>query len=192
MCWQDTILIFYSNYLLNPLIRHDFPEDFMLPYLGGEKPLYGVPWKSCSRLFGVGNVNENHWILFSVSFPNQEIIAYDSLGLPHYMISAYLSNLCKNIPKMILQQNLIKEMSFLEPFSMEWPVKVSSDTPELENLSDCGIVVIKVLECLVRGIDLKHISPERSDIYRKSYCVKLHAWAVEQELARKNSAGTKK
>lgn len=143
--------IYHIN-LQNTLICENYWEDLMIPYVDGEQPVCGIPWRSCSRLYGVGNVNENRWIFFSVSFPHQEITIYDSLSLSNSTIMSYIKNFRRNVPKLILQHNLLEMMHFLEPFSEEWQVKLFEDLPPQGNGHDCGIMVIKFLECLVHGI----------------------------------------
>ncbi|KAH6808095.1 hypothetical protein C2S51_029203 [Perilla frutescens var. frutescens] len=40
----------------------------------------GLPWHEAEKIYGIGHVNENHWVLYVISINEQDIKVYDSLS----------------------------------------------------------------------------------------------------------------
>lgn len=71
-----------------------------------------------------------------------------------------------------IKRNLIKAGPSTENTKC-WEVKLCPDTPQQMDSDSCGILCIKMLECLCCGRSIGQIDPEMSDLYRKKYCFEL-------------------
>lgn len=158
----------------------DFISHACAPYLNGDIPrLCGIPWERASHLFGVGNVGKDHWVLFKVSFLQQQVIVYDSLSTPSSTISTYFDHLRRNFPRVMRSKQLWGKLATDIPLRDEWQIVICPNTPKQCNGHDCGIMAMKYMECLIRELPFKKIIPTRGAIYRRSYCAQLYAWSQQ-------------
>lgn len=58
----------------------------------------------------------------------------------------------------------------------EWDIVPNPNPPQQTNCSDCGIMALKYIECLVSGHDVADLDPERCAIFRRSYCGQLYEY----------------
>lgn len=175
-------VLFSSFVLQNLLVSKSFIAHSVVPYVTGEMPsLCGLRWERASHVFGVGNVGTNHWVLFEVSFIQQKVIVFDSLHMPRSSICDYFSHLCRNIPHVLRSQELWGKMQGESPLRDEWEVEIFPNTPRQATLFDCGIMCMKILECLIRGLPLDNFKPDRCGVFRKSYCSQVYAWSQQQK-----------
>ncbi|KAH6822349.1 hypothetical protein C2S53_003814 [Perilla frutescens var. hirtella] len=56
-------------------------KEHIMPYIEGSYPESGgLPWHEAEKIYGIGHVNENHWVLYVISIHKQDIKVYDSLS----------------------------------------------------------------------------------------------------------------
>lgn len=177
---------FWFTILQNTLISKNFKVMEIEPYADGKLPSVGrIPWELTNRLFGCGNVGNNHWVLFQVCFQRQEVEVYDSLGISKDEIAAFFEELCRNIPKALtihrVWENRHRGTSPPIPLRDVWDVVVHERSPKQNNLFDCGILCLKALECITHNIPFSRLDINRCNIYRRSFCAKLQEWSTRFE-----------
>ncbi|XP_057768065.1 uncharacterized protein LOC130988277 [Salvia miltiorrhiza] len=159
-------------------------EDFlpiMMPYVQGERPVSGgLRWCEVDHIFGIANVHNSHWIFFDVSLDEQLITVYNSLEQDWEDILAHFANIRKNIP-ILCRLGGLWDSSTCErkPLKMSWNVVNYSGAPKQVNLSDCGIMAVKFMECRAYNVSVLEINPIRCEDSRKGYCAKLFELSKE-------------
>lgn len=83
-----------------------------------------------------------------------EIIDWSVIFKELEMLSRFISWLCNTTgPK--------EQISSAEEVKSIWDVVLHPNTPRQTNMSDCGIMTVKFIECLVSGRDVSIIDPQR-------------------------------
>lgn len=156
-----------------------------MSYVQGKFPrVRGKPWHSVEKVYGIGHVQPLHWVCYSLELKRQVIIVYDSLstGNRSSLTQEAFKNVVKNVPLLLERSDmwsLIGEGATLKP---TWDLWIDRDPPQQTNGSDCGILAMKYLQCLVSGHPPSILKPtdcnedEFSNIcyvFRKSFCVEL-------------------
>lgn len=130
---------------------------------------FGVHWSKVDYVYGVAHVCGNHWVLFNLDFPQQEIRVYDSLSNDKPMV-CYMSEftrLAAVLPSICVEAGV--PINSPNPFRLRRQKK----PPQQLNGHDCGIMAIKFLECLVSGSPLERIEPNFTHEYRLRFCCEL-------------------
>lgn len=138
-----------------------------------------LAWRNVKRIYGVAHVNKAHWVAYEVDFIGEFIMVYDSLSSANtwdsvagcfHRMSIFLPWLFKKLG--------IRHIKGLETTSDKWSIINFPDTPQQVNGYDCGIMALKMVECLVSGRSLLQIDPFACPEYRDGYCGQL--WDLRQ------------
>ncbi|XP_057810722.1 uncharacterized protein LOC131025122 [Salvia miltiorrhiza] len=140
-------------------------DDFahvVLPYVIGERPLRGpVNWLAATNVYGVANINKNHWVLFDVSLEEQLITVYNSLEQSWVYVEAHFDHMRKNIPTVCAMAGIgYSRAGSKLPMEDCWRVVKFPKPPRQVNMSDCGVMVMKYMECLAFNVPIQRIIPD--------------------------------
>lgn len=158
-------------------------SDKVLPYVRGYHPIEGaLSWISADRIFGVAHVCGGHWVLYEVQLEQQQIMVYNSLSKTQdwNYVSRHFKNVSRAIPILCKMERVWELKNIETPLRDRFKVVSYKHPPQQTNCYDCGILVVKFMECLAAGLPLDYIHPERCGIYRRSYCAKLYEYGRAQ------------
>lgn len=165
----------HMNALLNLLVREMMPEglwlktwsimetqcwealtqkklgsvgmDILILFLRGRAPSLGcLKWEVASSIYGVGNVLQNHWVLYEISLVQCCILVYDSMSnqigwdniAPYFVrMAEHVLSLCR---------------TFRAESERPWDVIRYTDPPQQMNTFDCWIMVLEYFWFLVNGL----------------------------------------
>ncbi|KAH6787286.1 hypothetical protein C2S52_006838 [Perilla frutescens var. hirtella] len=149
----------------------------LVPYiLGTSLRMLKRLWAKVEKVYGIGNVNDDHWVCYAVDLNQQSITVYDSQFRSrrwddvkrHFTtISRYIPSACKKAG--LWRKRQAPAAALLD----QWPVVSNGDTPQQNNSHDCGIMALKVLECLCAGVPIHVIDPTKCGRYRNDYTAAL-------------------
>lgn len=146
-------------------------------YVSGEYLKQGaMAWKIASRCLGIAHVNGNHWVTFEVSFDNQIITVYDSLFKTQKWgaMKENFATMAKFLPWICRHEGIWKEKGFTMELREVWDIECGVGAPIQANATDCGIMALKFVECLVLGLEVTIVEPELCALYRRSYGAQLY------------------
>ncbi|CAA3019821.1 sentrin-specific protease 1-like [Olea europaea subsp. europaea] len=153
-------------------------EDFkwmknMTRYIYGKNPEWSKRWDSCTSLYIPCNVEMKHWIALKVDFAERTIYVYDSMkSLTRFgKLQKIMHPIVKVIPRMMKESLLFGENYPHKQFL--W--RRHADVPQQNNAGDCGMYVIKFIELLSAGLDVKLISDTMIDSWRKKLAAEIFA-----------------
>ncbi|KAH6794378.1 hypothetical protein C2S52_004855 [Perilla frutescens var. hirtella] len=161
-----------------PLTSENFEavSDKVKPYaLGHLLKTWSVEWERVKNVCGVGNIDE-HWVTYEVILEAQIIRVYDPLYVrnPWEPVLEAFEIMSRNIPKLVAQLGILDQKGLTSTLQPMWDVVQVRHPLQQPNNFDCGIMVIKYLECLLNGRDVSVLDGERCGIYRRSLCAKLY------------------
>ncbi|KAH6811396.1 hypothetical protein C2S51_025158 [Perilla frutescens var. frutescens] len=170
----------------NPLISDNFElvSHFVEPYAWGRYPTScPVQWQHAKRVYGIGNIGK-HWVAYEILLEGQCIKVYDpsSTSRSWESLLTPFHNMSINIPKLCAELHIWDEKHMTIPLHPMWDVIQVCHPPQQLNNFDCGIMVIKFLECLLCGRDVSVLDSERCGMYRRSYCAKLYEISVGEPV----------
>ncbi|KAH6837259.1 hypothetical protein C2S53_003046 [Perilla frutescens var. hirtella] len=149
----------------------------LVPYILGTSPrMLKRPWAKVEKVYGIGNVNDDHWVCYAINLNRQSITVYDSQFRSrrwddvkkHFtIISRYIPSACKKAG--LWRKHQAPAAALLD----QWSVVSNGDTPQQNNSHDCGIMALKVLECLCAGVPIHVIDPMKCGRYRNDYTAAL-------------------
>ncbi|KAH6779204.1 hypothetical protein C2S52_010441 [Perilla frutescens var. hirtella] len=149
----------------------------LVPYILGMSPrMLKRPWAKVDKVYGIGNVNDDHWVCYAIDLNQQSISVYDSQFRSrrwddvkrHFTtISRYIPSACKKTG--LWRKRQAPAAALLD----QWPVVSNGDTPQQNNNHDCGIMALKVLECLYAGVPIHVIDPTKCGRYCNDYTAAL-------------------
>lgn len=129
-----------------------------LDYYYGKKPSYCVTYKrwgvDIDDIYIPLSIGQKHWVALHISIPKRHIVVYDSL--PSTIRKADLAKVLEPYAVMIpylLNEAALTEEKHLFPkdkFTFDRPTK---GVPHQDNGGDCGVFVLKYIECLSLGYD---------------------------------------
>lgn len=154
-------------------------------YVLGEYPVErAVPWVQVDQVYGIGYVKEtSHWVCYKLKLRAQEVVVYDYLcttGL-EATISAF-QNLLRNLPIVLEKSKIWETLGKWEALKQKWDLTIYKHTPQQTNLTDCGVLAFKFMECLVTGKAVEVLKGNNNDDkkfsrlcykFKKSVCVEL-------------------
>ncbi|KAL8548469.1 hypothetical protein ACS0TY_007680 [Phlomoides rotata] len=154
-------------------------ENVVIDYILGKLPLHGTgrAWLFVDKVFGVGHVTNNHWVLYKMCVSTQVITVYDSLGgdggrgNPRYLspvrkLASLMRGICKDLLK---SHKGLGSAGWKKP----WVVQLCTHAPQQLDGSSCGILCMKMFECLISDTNIRDINPERCSQFRKKYRVEM-------------------
>ncbi|KAH6782029.1 hypothetical protein C2S51_007322 [Perilla frutescens var. frutescens] len=108
-------------------------SDRVGPYVCGAYPRQAaLDWYVASAVYGMGNLNDDHWVCYEISFEEKRITVYDSMSkskreedvLQHFRL------FCRNIELLYLEAR-VWEMKRLEELgNREWEIKLYKHPPQ--------------------------------------------------------------
>ncbi|XP_022880422.1 sentrin-specific protease 1-like [Olea europaea var. sylvestris] len=145
----------------------------MTRYIYGKNPEWSKRWDSCTSLYIPCNVEMKHWIALKVDFAERTIYVYDSMkSLTRFgKLQKIIHPIVKVIPRMMKESLLFGENYPHKQFL--W--RRHTDVPQQNNAGDCGMYVIKFIELLSAGLDVKLMSDTMIDSWRKKLAVEVFA-----------------
>ncbi|KAH6825074.1 hypothetical protein C2S53_018453 [Perilla frutescens var. hirtella] len=179
ICWVVPFLFFQGaptqeNYCIvsdrvGPDVRGAYPRQAALD------------WYVASAVYGVGNLNDDHWVCYEISFEEKRITEYDSMSkskreedvLQHFRL------FCRNVELLCLEVRVWEMKRLKELGNREWEVELYKHPPQQTNGADCGVMALKYIECMVSGNIVEYLIPGRCGVFRQSYCGKLHSLGTE-------------
>ncbi|KAH6794797.1 hypothetical protein C2S52_005274 [Perilla frutescens var. hirtella] len=151
-------------------------SGMLMDYVRGKLPREGgLPWGEASKVIGIANVNENHWVCYMILLNEQRIVVYDSTSKRSDWprIAQQFENMSRFVPLLCQIAGLWVGKQRKEPLKPVWDVVQFRHPPQQGNDSDCGVMAIKYMECLVSDFDLSQLTPDRCGTFRRSYCAEL-------------------
>ncbi|KAH6780076.1 hypothetical protein C2S52_011313 [Perilla frutescens var. hirtella] len=122
----------------------------VLYILGTSPRMLKRPWAKMEKVYGIGNINDDHWVCYTVDLNQQ-----------------YIPSACKKAG--LWRKRQPPAAALLD----QWPVVSNGDTPQQTNSHDCGIMALKVLECLCASVPIHVIDPTKCGRYRNDYTAAL-------------------
>ncbi|KAH6809107.1 hypothetical protein C2S51_026890 [Perilla frutescens var. frutescens] len=125
-----------------------------------------------------------HWVAYEILLEGQCIKVYDpsSSSRCWESLSIPFRNMSINVPKLCAELCIWDEKCMTIPLHPMWDVIQVRHPPQQLNDFDCGIMVIKFLECLLCGRDVSVLDAERCSMYRRNYCAKLYEISVGEPV----------
>ncbi|KAH6783947.1 hypothetical protein C2S52_008906 [Perilla frutescens var. hirtella] len=139
----------------------------LVPYiLGMSRRMLKRPWAKEEKVYGIGNVNDDHWSItvYDSQFRSRR---WDDVKRHFTTISRYIPSACKKAG--LWRKRQPPAAALLD----QWPVVSNGDTPQQTNSHDCGIMALKVLECLCVGVPIHVIDPTKCGRYHNDYTAAL-------------------
>ncbi|KAH6761932.1 hypothetical protein C2S52_019365 [Perilla frutescens var. hirtella] len=147
----------------------------LVPYILGMSPrMLKRPWAKVEKVYGIGKVNDDHWQSITVYDSQFRSRRWDDVKRHFTTISRYIPSACKKAG--LSRKRQAPAAALLD----QWPVVSNGDTPHQNNNHDCGIMALKVLECLCAGVPIHVIDPTKCGRYRNDYTAALFHLTKEQ------------
>ncbi|XP_057808255.1 uncharacterized protein LOC131022750 [Salvia miltiorrhiza] len=148
----------------------------VMPYVCGVRPVSGgLNWLNATHVFGVGNINNCHWVFFDISLADHVITVYNSVQQSWECVYAHFQNVRKNLAILCRLGGLCSRNHAGE----SWYVVEYPRPPRQLNQSDCGIMAMKYMECRAFDVPVSKIIPHRCAKFRRRYCAKLFEHSEE-------------
>ncbi|KAH6800894.1 hypothetical protein C2S52_001358 [Perilla frutescens var. hirtella] len=165
--WAGTLQKGEANYAVGTLV----------PYIMGTSPrMLKRPWAKVEKVYRIGNVNDDHWVCYTVDLNQQSITVYDSQFRSRRWddVKRYFTTISRYIPSACKKAGLSRKRQAPAAVLLDqWPVVSNGDTPQQNNSHDCGIMALKVLECLCAGVPIHVIDLTKCGRYRNDYTAAL-------------------
>lgn len=152
--------------------------EYLRPYVRGSYPrVGGVAWEDMDFVYSIGHILGNHWVAYECNFVEQSIVIYDHLsdsGWKNAVVDQFTS-VAHAIPAMIKMGDVWTKTGWKEAnLKTRWNIIYNKRNPQQSNGTDCGIMAMKFIECLVSANSLYVIKHERCGFFRKVYCAQLY------------------
>lgn len=138
--------------------------DVLRPYVVGTLPKEG-------GLALFANLSNTHWVAVKILMEEQKLVIYNSIStsinwkkLPKLFLTA-----TRFIPWLCERLDVWEKRNTSSPLRKIWEVVEYPSPPQQQNDSDCGIMTMKYIECLVLDHAVEDLNPEHCLIYRRSY-----------------------
>ncbi|KAH6757448.1 hypothetical protein C2S52_023430 [Perilla frutescens var. hirtella] len=132
-----------------------------------------VEWRSTECIWDAdglcsGQISLRRWLAMG-------IVVYDSTSKRSDWprIAQQFENISRFVPLLCQIAGLWVGKQRKEPLKPVWDVVQFRHPSQQGNDSDCGVMAIKYMECLVSDFDLSQLTPDRCGIFRRSYCAEL-------------------
>ncbi|MCL7044637.1 hypothetical protein MKW94_004645 [Papaver nudicaule] len=120
------------------------------------------PWAEVSKVYGVLNLNKNHWVALAIEIANKKITIYDSLRP---------ASPCRsdNVPEEIQLLCAYLEKST----GGDWKCVYFEEIHRQTDGNSCGVFAIKFIEHMVRNVCLKQIDQNKIPRFRCEMAMQL-------------------
>ncbi|KAH6809106.1 BTB/POZ domain-containing protein [Perilla frutescens var. frutescens] len=167
-------------------------EEIVVPFAKGSYiEDWGERWAVTRRVVGVAHLKTNHWLSYHISIDEQMIIVYDSTSKDSdwsavkqafEKMSTYLPHICRSCGILPMKDGA------LQPLGNKFEVLLHEYTPQQENGSDCGVMAVQYVECLIRNRPLSSIVPRLCSYRRNRFCAQLFQFGLKV-LGSRSAAG---
>lgn len=164
-------------------MEHAESMKTMVRYVTGRHPLERPKqWGIVSKLYGVANIKSSHWVAYMVHLVEEKVVIYDSLMTAYKSsdVVECFENVSRFLPWACRETATYTKLGKVQSTSTEWEVVLAKAIPQQTNGNDCGIMALKFIECLARGIGVDTIKPWMCGEYRNAYCAQL--WSISETL----------
>lgn len=150
--------------------------EVVMPYvLGQYLKQGGLPWHEARTVYAIANINNNHCVCVEISLEEQSLTVYNSIKstIDWKNPPACLVNATNFVPWICLHKGIWEKRKTYIPIRSVWRHVEHRNTPQQQNGSDCGIMSMKMIECLASGHSVDELDWERFAVYRSTYCGQL-------------------
>ncbi|KAH6762120.1 hypothetical protein C2S52_019553 [Perilla frutescens var. hirtella] len=158
-------------------------EEIVVPFAKGSYiEDWGERWTVTRRVVGVAHLKTNHWLSYHISINEQMIIVYDSTSKDSdwsivkqafEKMSRYLPDICRSYGILPMKDGA------LQPLDDKFEVFLQEYTPQQGNDSDCGVMAVQYVECLIRNRPLSSIVPRLCSYRRNRLCAQLFQFGLK-------------
>ncbi|KAH6821065.1 putative lysine decarboxylase family protein [Perilla frutescens var. hirtella] len=118
-------------------------------------------------------------LLLTGASPRDSLANSWALATCHPTTRVVFHAIAENIPKLCAKAGIASLGNGLPPPVLEkFEIVVAVDAPQQVNDSDCGIMAMQYIECIVRDHQLSSIIPSLCAFQRKSYCANLFDYGL--------------
>ncbi|KAH6824120.1 hypothetical protein C2S53_012005 [Perilla frutescens var. hirtella] len=129
--------------------HYDDYREILNPYVWWHQPtMSSLAWKDAERIFGVGDLSSNHWILYEICKIEKLVRVYDPMSnevSPSHVKDTFFS-MSYHLSDLFEEAGI----KFGFPRAHRWRV-VNVKSPQQARYCDGGFMVLEYLKCLVKG-----------------------------------------
>ncbi|KAH6824969.1 hypothetical protein C2S53_017917 [Perilla frutescens var. hirtella] len=155
----------------------NFAVETLVPYSLETSPkMLKRQWAKVEKVYGIGNVNDDHWVCYAIDLNQQSITVYDSQFQAKRWddVRRQFTTIARYIPSACKRAGLWKKCQPPAATLLDqWTVVSNEDTPQQTNSHDCGVMTLKILECLCAGVPIHVINPAKCGRYRNDLTAAL-------------------
>ncbi|KAH6829758.1 hypothetical protein C2S53_019489 [Perilla frutescens var. hirtella] len=161
------------------LIQPHYAEcrEILIPYVSGRQPATGsLSWKDAERIFGVGDLGCNHWILYEICQSAELVKVYDPASTevsPSHVKDTFFS-MSYHLPELLEEAGIQSSV----PRAHRMRV-VNVKSPQQARYCDGGFMVFEYLKCLVSGASVQRADPSNCNRARLRYCSSLFKFGLD-------------
>ncbi|KAL8551612.1 hypothetical protein ACS0TY_000623 [Phlomoides rotata] len=179
--WQDTLHMMYPSWAdaKSKNLKWDWntKSKTIMKYVNGDLPLErsDMPWSLMCKVYGIAHVNTNHWVLYQIEPCRGHVIVYDSMSRKEKDWQDDMKNKFNNLllvlPSLFKDAREQNETSrLLASEERPWTLECFEHSPQQTNCHDCGIICVKIFECLISGRHIGCIDVKKCPNFRFSMC----------------------
>ncbi|KAH6782283.1 hypothetical protein C2S51_007576 [Perilla frutescens var. frutescens] len=130
----------------------------------------------------VGHVHTNHWICYKISIDEHMITMFDltSMNSDPQEVREALHPLKKHIPFLLTKAGIAPAREGnLQAVLDQFTLVLEYNVPQEGNSSDCGIMTLQYIECLLGNRPLSAIIPALCPYRQKVYCCRLFEFRMQ-------------
>ncbi|KAH6794680.1 hypothetical protein C2S52_005157 [Perilla frutescens var. hirtella] len=161
------------------LIQPHYAEcrEILIPYMSGRQPATGsLAWKDAERIFGVGDLGCNHWILYEICQSAELVKVYDPASTevsPSHVKDTFFS-MSYHLPELLEEAGIQSSV----PRAHRMRV-VNVKSPQQARYCNGGFMVFEYLKCLVSGASVQRADPSNCNRARLRYCSSLFKFGLD-------------
>ena len=145
-------------------------------YAGGFNDVWkNQSWERCDFIYGIDNVDEQHWMAYRYNLIEKTVQIYDSMLKGMKQARATVAGRHAAIAPSLYNVNVAKDEDKLDP-DVPFKIEYIADVPQQRNGYDCGIYAVKIVQCLVMEEPYVGLEEMKFPDYRKKMATDLVKW----------------
>ncbi|GAA0141007.1 hypothetical protein LIER_02249 [Lithospermum erythrorhizon] len=132
-------------------------------------------WRACTKVYGIQNLDNMHWVAYEYEFLEKEVKVYDSMTNVFYVKCQKVFEMHAAIVPSLYNIGCEEGDNKMDPdVSFTFKFVPVSQQP---NHHDCGVYAIKYMQCLTMRSDLNSLKDCSFPEFRKKLGIDLVLWA---------------
>lgn len=154
----------------------------MTSYVEGKEPLERqVRWREVGQLVGIAGITDSEWVAYRVDLVAGKIVVYNTheKATEWGDLKEHFVHMSRFLPWICGKMGVLRKREEHLQRTESWNICLNNTTPQQLRGNDSGIMAIKIMDCIARGIEVTTVDPGRTISYRKEVCTDL--WNIRMK-----------